>query len=378
MPLVEGQAPIFFAHIPKCAGTSIHAAFEPSYDVDDVYLTGLGRSRTHLLATPCRFLQHLKYCGGHLSDFDCRHKLGEARKITTIREPLARLQSLLNHAIRGNWPGNAEAYRDGDMRALDQYLGNQYYRGSALISYHVSTYLSEQTAPEALTDAFVESVADRTARDYALILTEEDIDEFVDSLNATSRYAVESRRNVGAELGAYVKFKDSFDERVRSMMRPDEYFYELLLKNRQRIDLGSMTRRKHSWILNWDLPMQCHGFTIRNRATAKTSTVQKFTSRLFERNSASLHVNGLESMAHCSFSGLLGLQNTQDIQKLAIQLNGTPVEFESVNLSTNEVFYYGEIESHSLDSEWQFSFSSDTESPAIWFNDFAIHAFTNQ
>ena len=379
MPLIEGPAPLFFAHIPKCAGSSIHAAFEPQYAKEHVFLTGAGAARANFLATPCRFLQQLKYCGGHLTDFDCMHKLGAAKKLTTIREPLTRLQSIMNHSIRGDWLDKTvfEEFRDGSSDRLVEYLDERYYFGQALISYHVQCYRLENTDLEALSDVFVGELAARTAAEYSLVLAEEDIDNFVAGVSPKSQYPVEQRRMVGAELGEYVNFKDKFDDRIRSLLEPDCQFYERLVQSRENCDIRSLERQRRSWILDWDLPVECNGFTLRRQASVQTSVVKEFTSRLFAKHSASIHVCGLPDKAPCSFSGLLRLQAGKDLEALRLQLNGQEVEFKTVNLSPQEWLFYGELESHPSESEWQFSFSSEPKSNNIWFNDFSVHALSS-
>lgn len=373
MPVVEGEAPIFFTHIPKCAGTSIHGVLEPKFSANKVFLTGKGRDRTSFLATPTKYLAHLEYCGGHLSDFDCTYKIGVAHRMTTVRHPADRLQSIMNHAIRGGWAGKNEfqAYKDGNTSALNRYLTGQYYQGASMLSYFSTHHRPDVINPSDITSEFAISTAERVAKTYNLVLSENDIDHFVQGVRPDTRYDVETRRMVGKDLGEYTDFSSLFDDKVMSMLDPDLQFYEQALKSRTSLQTPLRGKTKRSWILDWEESNDCFNFTHRKEALLKSSFQERTISRIMQKEYATLHVPFRAGSSQ--FSGLIGLRDIDDSKKFYLQLNGENVPCRIVTLSPREFLFYGNLQSHPHDGEWLFGFSEKPESPLVWLNDFAVH-----
>lgn len=373
MPEINGLAPIFFAHIPKCAGTSIHAVMEPRFHSDEVFLTGLNKERANILATPSRYLMKYRYCAGHLSDFDRLYKLGAASCMTTVRHPYQRLQSIMNHAIRDNWPGYEDfiAFSNGDMRAMDKYLTEQYYTGASLLSYFADTRFPETADPDFYRGEKLDEILERVLHDYHVILGEKDIDTFNTAFGFNSSYTLDDRRMVGNELGEYADFAEMFDDQIRAYLQPDVQFYETLLEKRSSIYSSLDGKKRSSWVLDWDEPSMCQGFTHRMEATLQTSLAKQITSRLIAREEAVLAVPFRAGKS--TFSGLLALRDEDDLNNFKLFMNGQEVQHHISRLSRWETLFYGKLENHPKNAEWMFSFSEKPTSPLVWLNDFSVH-----
>lgn len=377
MGLSTSAAPIFFTHVPKCAGTSIHTLLDTKYPSDKFFRTIRGATRESFLSTPSRFLADYDYLGGHLYDFDCSYKVGQAVRITTLREPASRLQSMMNHVLRSEKGDGLEvfsAFRSGDPKGFYDFLQREYYVRSSVLSYFSDEAFLTGFNPQSYSPDLIEKHAQRVASSYCAIINQNEIDEFLGWYGRPSRYSISSRRMVGSDLGEYTNFKEKFDDEVYCLLEPDIRFHERLLELRAPLKREAMSKTRKSWVLNWDEPVDCYGFTLRALGKSRTSTVPEFTSRPTQQTSVSIFVP-LESSAPCRFSGLLWLPDPEDITQLAIQLNGEPVAYRYTKLDPKLIFFYGELDGHPGDAEWLFDFTDGMRSRTVWFNDFCVHAF---
>lgn len=377
MGFSNSKPPIFFTHVPKCAGTSIHTILDTKYPSSKFFRTIRGAKRESFLATPSRFLADYEYIGGHLSDFDCVYKVGQAARITTLRDPKSRLQSLMNHVLRaerGEGQETFAAFREGEPKALYEFLQSTYYTGSSILSYFTSDPFLKGVTDQSYSPEVVDAIASRVASNYSVIIDQKEIDQFLGFYSRESRHSISGRRMVGSDLGDYKNFKDMFDEKILALLAPEIRFREKLLELRQPINAVDISRERKSWVLNWDEPVDCNGFALRAIGKSKTSNVKEFTSRPMQQSAASLFVP-LDSTARCCFSGLLWFPDPSDISHLRLQLNGDDVPFNSVMLDPKLAFFYGEISGHPGESEWYFEFTEALKSRTVWFIDFCIHAF---
>lgn len=377
MGLSDTSAPIFFTHVPKCAGTTIHTLLDTKYPSDKFFRTVRGGTREGFLATPSRFFADYDYLGGHLFDFDCTYKVGQAVGITTMRDPLSRLQSLMNHVLRSEKGDGLEAFaafRDGDPQGLYAYLHSDYYARNSMLAYFSDEPALEGFTNQSYSPDLVEKLAQRIASSYCAVINQDEIEEFLSWYGRPSRYSISGRRMVGSDLGEYTNFKDKFDAKVLELLEPEIQFHKRLLELRAPLNRDAMKKNRKSWVLNWDEPVDCYGFRMRAPGKVPSSIVPEFTSRPTEKASASLFVP-LESSAPCRFSGLLWLVDPKDMKHLRLQLNGETVAYKQTRLEQKLIFIYGELPGHPADAEWLFEFTGDMSSRAVWLHDFCIHAF---
>lgn len=133
--------PLIFSHIPKTAGTALHAALRatlrPALDVTGLDLSLFGgyddlsslrpSARASLYVTPADLPADATLVGGHIAPWTTMTRYPDADHITVLRVPQVRLLSQWMHSravtefdLR-HWGASAEAFRIG-WRPLGEYL----------------------------------------------------------------------------------------------------------------------------------------------------------------------------------------------------------------------------------------------------------------
>lgn len=141
-PLAEEK--VVFLHLPKCGGTTLHALLQAWYGADLVHqerFNGLYRATAADLAAHCVFSGHYDYYSTTLVP-------GAPRRITFLRDPLARLVSLYNFH-RAHTPEiieqqNLTLVRWAHQFDIDTYFARPEVRAHAAINNSMVRYLSNE------------------------------------------------------------------------------------------------------------------------------------------------------------------------------------------------------------------------------------------
>jgi hypothetical protein len=97
--------PVYFNHIPKCAGTTIVTSLSSAFPGGASLLgfrlapTDSGHVYTARLSPSKRWLE-AKFLAGHYGHYPCEHRLGDIFSIVVLREPVSRFKSIVQHNLR--------------------------------------------------------------------------------------------------------------------------------------------------------------------------------------------------------------------------------------------------------------------------------------
>lgn len=364
--------PIFFTHVPKSAGTSLHAVFDGFFRSDEVIISDAVHTQDKIYGTPFRFLAPLRYLGGHYLDQLCEEKIGPAVRMTTIREPLERLQSFMNHTIRADGPQKAvfEAFQNGDARGLADFLDKAWYRSASPLNYYAPAALREALAADP--GACVAAVAGHVLARYDVILESEGVDAFTEAVLPASAHSRGTRQMDGRKLGRYAEFRDTFGPAVTGLMAPDIALYEQMRAAVTQDPAAILQPRpRQVWWLDWDRPLPARGFLKRRMARLPQSLQTDFTSRLIEGRIASIFPD--PGFAPARFSAILHLADPADAARVTL-FNGTrPVPFDRRQLGPRVLFLSGAVPAGEPVREWAFDLSESRESSNVWLHDFVLY-----
>lgn len=385
---MTGLGPIFFAHLPKSAGTSLHALFDALFSSAEMLVSDGTVTRDRVYATPFRFLAARRYVGGHFPDALCAEKIGPAVRLTTIRDPLDRLQSWMNHAIRADWPARPafEAFLQGRPEALQAWLGRAWYapqpgpmQPSALTCLAPADLVAGLHRDPA---AHVDTVARHVIGSYAAILPSDGVDALVEALLPELAHGRGMRQMVGRSLGPYHDLRDRFGPGVRQFLAPEIALHDRLRAHAAAhpVDPAALVapRPRSVWWLDWDAPQPARGFLLRRQATFPLSLQPGFTSRLIEGRVASIFV--APGFVPRRFSGLVHVSEPGDIARLRLFHGRAEVAFSARILAPRVLFFSGEVPVGTgagtgvgTGAEWAFDLSEGRQSANAWLHDFVLY-----
>jgi hypothetical protein len=365
--------PIFFTHVPKSAGTSLHAVFDGLFREDQVIVSDAVNTQERLYATPFRFLQGKRYVGGHYLDQLCTDKIGPALRITTIREPLERLQSLMNHTIRGDGAQKPvfEAFQNGDAAPLAEFLRSTWYRTGSPLNYYAPPALRPLLAEDPA--GAVEGIAGHVLAAYDLILHSQDVDDLTEAMLPASAHSRGTRQMDGRKLGRYEAFRDAFGPEILALMAPDIALYDrLAAAARPGTPAILDPRPRQVWALDWDQALPARGFLKRRIAKLPQSLVPEFTSRLIEGRFGAIFPD--PGFAPTRFSAILHLADPEDAPRIRLWNGVRPVPFATRNLAGPRLlFLSGEVPAGAAAQEWAVDLSEARTSNNVWLHDLSLY-----
>lgn len=362
--------PIFFTHVPKTAGTSLHAVFDSVFRHDEIVVSDAASTEAKLYATPFRFLARKRYFGGHFSDRLCEEKIGPALRLTTIREPLERLQSFMNHTLRGGNPHKEafEAFARGDAAPLLGFLREIWYVSASPLRYYCPETATLRPDPDA---GLVERIADHVRSRYDVILESAAVDDFAEAILPASVHATGMHQMDGRTLGPYHPFRSMFGPEVQALLQPDLDLYALLRAAVRGgpADLFAPQPRR-VWYLDWDGPQAARGFLKRREAKFALSAQPEFVSRLIAGRVGSIFAE--PGFAPVRFSAVMHLSDPGDADRLTLWNGAVPIAFRRHALSPRALFLSGTVPAGAV-PEWAFDLSEGRQSANVWLHDFVLY-----
>jgi hypothetical protein len=339
--------PLYFNHIPKCGGTSLNEVLsrnlrsnqigaEPFYSVTELYTL-----RSELF-------DRLDLVASHVPHWVATRRLRGWTKVTILRKPWTRFQSLCRHLLRieGSeprtlWPTQIEFLDLLHNRRYDNALRQAVSWYPAEMS--MTSYLLPYPAEGSLLPRSALDDATGVLRQYDLVFLAEKTDEcivrFDQVLNGQS-FGIQARLNTSAHYGdrSQGPFPDEYSSVFARLYPYENDLYEIaaelyaqtkkwLLEECEAGRFGPKTASRRTspmYRLDWEAPTRCGGFS--DRMFAASVGYEKRVARRVESDVAILEFSVPRS-AQARIEAVFWLSPIDSRFAVEFRLNGTVLTF---------------------------------------------------
>lgn len=394
--------PIYFNHIPKCAGTTLNELLARAFSLGSVAIEPFIDSRT-LYTADYRTFGNFELVGSHFPHWAAMKRMPTCSKLTVLRQPWSRFQALCrhikrDHRLRGVLYADqiAEFVSLVENGAYTEALGaakEWYGTQSSMVAGFAS---DPMVAPVATADL---EIAIANLNTYDLVLTTQDLDRdapLLDLLMNGSRYGISSHANTSKSVGEddVGPFPDSCEEMFNEQFPYESDLYrKAQVRHAVTVDAlrgavegsGGWTRLptrrlKPLFILDWTKPTKCFGFS--DRVVAQSRGYHGRIARFVAGAKAILEFE-IESYSGGSvrLEAVFWASVPNARRRILMKLNGTPLEcFDSAHevispYDEHQIWTFSELEapesgcgSYVLELD-----ISETEEPCeLWLLDVAV------
>lgn len=340
--------PLYFNHVPKCAGTSLNELLSRS-----LHRSALGVdpfvSALELYTLDASRLDRLRLVGSHFPHWAAMRRLAGWSTLTVLRRPWPRFQSLVRHLLRiqGSEP---QALLPGQVQFL-ALVREQRHRDAlrqALGWYPFDASVAQCFLP-APPDGGIDGLGPRAVAElgrYDAVLLSERLDDDWNALEAIfngGSLGAAPRLNTSGEFGDAVDgpFPASLEPLFDTLFPFESEVY----REAERLHAGSAARlaaqaaggvpavdrqaSPASWTVDWDAPTRCAGFSDRVRAASFG-----YAGRFARRVQAPVGVLEIDvpPAARARLEGVFWIAPAECRFACRVLVNGTPVPmFDEAN-----------------------------------------------
>jgi Sulfotransferase family len=332
--------PLYFNHVPKCAGTFVNELLcrsfhrhqlgvEPFLAANDMYTLDAAR------------LDRLELVGSHFPHWAAARRLPGWSKLTILREPWPRLQSLLRHLLRlGADLGPVstpvtflESIRRREFDQAMEQMAIWYPCEASLVSYFVPDPLDQVLPPTALADAT------KALSGYDAVFLTESLAEdgsLLDRAVNGHHFGVLSRLNTAEHYDDVNRgpFPAEYEKQFHALFPYERKLYEAARDQHERTvaTLGKLAPgdcmastnspghdTRAMFAIDWDGPTRCGGFSDRIVAAS-----QGYTGRYARRVEADRGVLEFTVRKICDarLEAVFWITPLPDRRECVITLNG--------------------------------------------------------
>ncbi len=337
--------PLYFNHVPKCAGTSLNEVFCRGLHRDQLGVEPFVTAVELYTLRASRF-DRLAFVGSHVPHWVAARRLPDWTFVTVLREPWSRFQALCRHLVRieGSEPQalqNQQAeflrlLRGGAHAEAMEQTRHWYPRHASIASYFLPDPVYDVALP-----ADVGERAKAVLASYDIVLLADRLHEdslWIDRVFNGQESGAPARLNTSAQYGDVSggPFDDAYRARFDELYPYERDVYDAARERypgtrerlRDEITQGRRGPRVPApvpqplYALDWEAPTRCGGFS--DRLFAASLGYVRSVARRVETDVARLEFN-LPRAGAARIEAVVWVSPV-DIQfAVHVRLNGTPL-----------------------------------------------------